>query len=247
MAVPKSPVLLITNRECAADEIRRSGVSGEVLPRRNVLHRRSHLRGPLPRCAQTLLWGRGELDRVVEDFARPRRGAGSFRDHEEVVLLLEHDLYDRRRHRGAALGCYHHQPPVKISSGRKAPTTQLGASTTSWMRRSTATLHKVYASSRERPCLSTSCSIVARTAPLVASIRSGATPVETWYPVPSARGSAPGGTWYLGVSMRKSRRTERRKETSIAVSMAVPQTSPSPCAEWVSPTEKSAPSTPTGR
>jgi hypothetical protein len=47
--------------------------------------------------------------------------------------------------------------------------------------------------------------------------------------------------------MRKSRRTERRKETSIAVSMAVPQTSPSPCAEWVSPTENSAPSTPTGR
>jgi hypothetical protein len=38
MAVPKSPVLLITNREWAADEIRRSGVSGEVLPRRNVLH-----------------------------------------------------------------------------------------------------------------------------------------------------------------------------------------------------------------
>ena len=38
MSVPKSPVLLITNREWAADEIRRSGVSGEVLPRRNVLH-----------------------------------------------------------------------------------------------------------------------------------------------------------------------------------------------------------------
>src|SRR5215213_2704531 len=33
-------------------------------------------------------------------------------------------------------------PPVKMSSGRKAPTTQLGASTTSWMRKSTATLHR---------------------------------------------------------------------------------------------------------
>jgi hypothetical protein len=33
MAVPKNPVLLITKRECAVDGIRRSGVSGEVLPR----------------------------------------------------------------------------------------------------------------------------------------------------------------------------------------------------------------------
>ena len=31
------------------------------------------------------------------------------------------------------------------------------------------------------------------------------------------------------------------------VGRAVPQTSPSPCAAWVSPSEKSAPSTPTGR
>src|SRR5919112_1824038 len=38
MAVPKSPVVLITNRECAADGIRCSGVSGEVLPRSDVLH-----------------------------------------------------------------------------------------------------------------------------------------------------------------------------------------------------------------
>ena len=34
---------------------------------------------------------------------------------------------------------------------------------------------------------------------------------------------------------------------SIAVSTAVPQTSPSPIAACVSPTENSAPSTPTGR
>jgi hypothetical protein len=54
------------------------------------------------------LWGRGELDRVVKDFTRPRRGAGCFRDHEEVVLLFEHDLfehdlYGRLQHPGAAL------------------------------------------------------------------------------------------------------------------------------------------------
>jgi hypothetical protein len=35
--------------------------------------------------------------------------------------------------------------------------------------------------------------------------------------------------------------------TSIGLSIAVPQTSPSPCAAWVSPTENSAPSTSTGR
>lgn len=44
-----------------------------------------------------------------------------------------------------------------------------------------------------------------------------------------------------------SRRTLSRTATSIDVSIAVPQTSPSPWAAWVSPSENSAPSTPTGR
>ena len=34
--------------------------------------------------------------------------------------------------------------------------------------------------------------------------------------------------------------------TAIALSIAVPQTSPSPCAAWVSPTENSPPATSTG-
>ncbi len=40
---------------------------------------------------------------------------------------------------------------VKIASGRNAPTVQLGASTISWMRRSTAVEAIAYASSRVRP------------------------------------------------------------------------------------------------
>ena len=37
-----------------------------------------------------------------------------------------------------------------------------------------------------------------------------------------------------------------RSATRIGLSIAVPQTSPSPCAAWVSPTESSAPGTSTG-
>ena len=48
------------------------------------------------------------------------------------------------------------------------------------------------------------------------------------------------GIRYCGASMRKSRRTLSRRTTSIAASTAVPQTSPSPWAAWVSPTDSSA-------
>ena len=44
-----------------------------------------------------------------------------------------------------------------------------------------------------------------------------------------------------------SRRTLKRSVAVIVVSIAVMQTSPSPCAAWPSPHEKSAPSTQTGR
>src|SRR5207302_5573198 len=55
-------------------------------------------------------------------------------------------LSDRTRGR-----CHYLSPFSKMSSGTNKPTTQFGASTTSWMRRSAATEHKAYASSRSSP------------------------------------------------------------------------------------------------
>src|SRR5262249_40181696 len=74
----------------------------------------------------------------------------------------------------------HRSPPSKIDCGMKKPTTQFGASTTSWIRRSHATLATAYASSRSRPWFSPSQPIAARTASRAHSIRSGPTPVQTW-------------------------------------------------------------------
>ena len=54
-----------------------------------------------------------------------------------------------------------------------------------------------------------------------------------------------------GVSKRGKARfapfsTSKVSSTVMALSIAVPQTSPSPCAAWVSPTENSPPATSTG-
>src|SRR5262249_47744795 len=77
-------------------------------------------------------------------------------------------------------GVAHRSPPSKIDCGMKQPTTQFGTSTTSWTRRSQATLATAYASSRPSPWFSSSQPIVARTASRAHSIRSGPTPVQTW-------------------------------------------------------------------
>src|SRR5215467_11940932 len=74
----------------------------------------------------------------------------------------------------------HRSPPSKIDCGMKHPTAQFGTSTTSWIRRSQATLATAYASSRWSPWVSPSQPIVARTASRAHSIRSGPTPVQTW-------------------------------------------------------------------
>jgi hypothetical protein len=58
-----------------------------------------------------------------------------------------------------------------------------------------------------------------------------------------------GGARYAGSSgaQRGAFRSSKRRVTAASTSIPVPQTSPSPCAKWTSPTEKSAPGTCTGR
>jgi hypothetical protein len=94
-------MLHVTNGDAAAEVIRASGVGGEVLPWRDVLHD-----GPVPaglplaelsaRRADFIAgqgWGDGgELRREFQ--ARDEALAG-FGSHDEVVLWFEHDLYDQ--------------------------------------------------------------------------------------------------------------------------------------------------------
>src|SRR5579884_559794 len=179
-----------------------------------------------------------------------RRGRGHDPDRDRD-RLPEAELAPERALAGVLLVCdgdvAHLSPPSKIDSGTKQPTTQFGTSTTSWIRRSQATLATAYASCGSSPWFSPSHPIVARTASRTHSSRSGPTPVQTWWPESTWSAGSPAGRSNCGASTVTSFRTLRRRTTSIAVSIAVPQTSPSPCAACVSPSENSAPSTPTGR
>jgi hypothetical protein len=94
-------MLHVTNGDAAAEVIRASGVGGEVLPWRDVLHE-----GPVPAGLPL-----EELSAVRADFIAgqgwgdggdPRRefeardqSLAGFGAHDEVVLWFEHDLYDQ--------------------------------------------------------------------------------------------------------------------------------------------------------
>ena len=94
-------MLFITNGDSAARRIRTSGLAGEVLPWRDVLHE-----GPVPSglsqeeladVRAQFLAERGwtSLAEARRDFASRDAALTSYGDHEEVVLFFEHDLYDQ--------------------------------------------------------------------------------------------------------------------------------------------------------
>ena len=94
-------MLHITNGDCAAEVIRAAGVGGDVLPWRDVLHE-----GPVParlslgelsavraRFIAGSGWGPGgEVERGFRERDETLR---RHREHDEVVLWFEHDLYDQ--------------------------------------------------------------------------------------------------------------------------------------------------------
>ena len=95
-------MLHVTNGDSAAEGIRRSGVEGEVLPWRDVLHE-----GPVPAgvteeelrgVRARFLSGRGPAapGEVLDDLgARDGRLERALSAGEPVVLWFEHDLYDQ--------------------------------------------------------------------------------------------------------------------------------------------------------
>jgi hypothetical protein len=93
-------VLFITNGD-SAGRIAASGLEGEILPWRDVLHEGPVPAGLLPdefadvRARFLAERGWANLAEARQDFARRDTMLAGYRDHEEVVLFFEHDLYDQ--------------------------------------------------------------------------------------------------------------------------------------------------------
>lgn len=94
-------MLHITNGDSAADLIRDAVFSGQILAWRDVLHE-----GPVPaglslhqlsevRAEFIAAKGWGTLPAVRASFTERDETLARFREHEEVVLWFEHDLYDQ--------------------------------------------------------------------------------------------------------------------------------------------------------
>jgi hypothetical protein len=93
-------MLHITNGDHAAERIREAGVTGTVLPWRDVLHD-----GPVPAGlpleelsevrAAFIGEGWADPDEARRDFAERDRALAASRQENEVVLWFEHDLYDQ--------------------------------------------------------------------------------------------------------------------------------------------------------
>jgi hypothetical protein len=94
-------MLHITNGDSAADTLHQTGLEGEVISWRDVLHE-----GPVPaglaldqlsrlraRFLADCGWGRYED--ILADFMRRDSTLAQFQAHQEVVLWFEHDLYDQ--------------------------------------------------------------------------------------------------------------------------------------------------------
>ena len=97
----EAAVLFITNGDSAAVRIGAAGLTGEILPWRDVLHE-----GPVPdglspeeladvRAHFLAERGWTRLGEARQDFAKRDATLAGYGDHEEVVLFFEHDLYDQ--------------------------------------------------------------------------------------------------------------------------------------------------------
>lgn len=94
-------MLHITNGDSAAAVMRQAGIAGEILPWRDVLHE-----GPVPadlslrdlskvRARFIADCGWASLEDASRGFGERDSALASFRDHGEVILWFEHDLYDQ--------------------------------------------------------------------------------------------------------------------------------------------------------
>jgi hypothetical protein len=100
----KEPVarrLHVLNGHAAADQLRRSGVQGEITLSADVLHEGPAPSGLLPerwrkvRARYLAEQGYGDYDRCLADLSEWDRALESSRNFDELVIWLEHDLFDQ--------------------------------------------------------------------------------------------------------------------------------------------------------
>ncbi|MEO5580032.1 MAG: DUF1835 domain-containing protein [Gemmatimonadaceae bacterium] len=93
-------VLHITNGSCAGDAIKASGLTGDVLTWRDILHEGRVPLLPLTELSRVradylATQGVSERSRLRTDFAERDETLMRFTDHDKVVLWFEWDLYDQ--------------------------------------------------------------------------------------------------------------------------------------------------------
>ena len=95
-------MLHVTNGDSVVHSFREGGIAGTYPPWRDVLHdgavpRRETLEQMSDVRAKEInrLGGYGDYDSLRAEFARRDATLAAFRDHDEVVLWFEHDLYDQ--------------------------------------------------------------------------------------------------------------------------------------------------------
>ncbi len=93
-------ILHITNGDCAGDLIRASGIAGDVLAWRDILHEGPVLQLPLTQLSLVRAdflagEGLGEAARIRADFAERDSTLMRFAFYDQVVLWFEWDLYDQ--------------------------------------------------------------------------------------------------------------------------------------------------------
>ena len=94
-------ILHVLNGDAAADQLRRSGVQGDITLSADVLHEGPAPAGLLPerwrkvRARYLAECGYGDYDRCLADLTEWDRALESYRSFDEVVIWLEHDLFDQ--------------------------------------------------------------------------------------------------------------------------------------------------------
>jgi hypothetical protein len=100
-ARPAPKLLHVLNGDCAADQLRLSGVPGQITLSADVLHE-----GPVPAGLPVERWrkvrarylaesGYGDYDECLTRMSEWDRELERYRSYDEVVLWFEHDLFDQ--------------------------------------------------------------------------------------------------------------------------------------------------------
>jgi hypothetical protein len=102
MTSPLQNKLHVTNGDCAAELITQTGLSGEILAWRDMLHEGSvpanlssaQLREIRARFIADFVWWTNYQE-TIEIFTHRDNTVENFRQYEEIILWFEHDLYDQ--------------------------------------------------------------------------------------------------------------------------------------------------------